>query len=226
MFMRYFPINLDVRGKPVVIVGGGAVAARKCQALLAAGARVTVIAPTLAGLLRELAENGRVTHLARKYSEGDLAGACLVFAATDTSKVNRAVANEAKINGIPADITDAPELGDFTSPAVINRGDLLITVSTGGESPALARKVRMELEKRYGPEYADLIKILGKVREKLLTEKANSPYNKKISNQLVDQDLPGLIKKSSTTEIDHLLLKLCGPGFSLAELGIGEKDKE
>ena len=224
--MRYFPINLDIHGKPVVIVGGGAVAARKCLTLLAAGARVTVIAPTLAGPLRELAENGGVTHLARKYGEGDLAGANLVFAATDNSLVNRAVANEAKLNGIPADITDAPELGDFTSPAVISRGELLITVSTGGEFPALARKVRTELEKRYGSEYADLIKILGKVREKLLTEKANNPYNIKILNQLAEMNLPELLKKNSAAEIDHLLLELCGPGFSLAELGIGEKDKE
>jgi precorrin-2 dehydrogenase/sirohydrochlorin ferrochelatase len=226
MFMHYFPINLDLRGKPVVIVGGGAVAARKCLALLAAGARVTVIAPTLASPLRVRAEDGRVTHLARKYGEGDLAGACLVFAATDSRIVNRAVANEAKKKGIPADITDAPELGDFTSPAMISRGDLLITVSTGGEFPALARKLRTEMEKRYGPEYADFIKILGKVREKLLTEKANNPYNNKILNQLVDRDLSTLLKTSSNAEIDHLLLRLCGPGFSLAELGIGEKDKE
>lgn len=224
--MRYFPINLEVRGKQVVIVGGGSVAARKCLALLAAGARVTVIAPKLAGPLRDLAENGGVTHLARKYGEGDLAGAFLAFAATDSRMANRAVANEAKKNGIPADITDAPEQGDFASPAVITRGDLLITVSTGGESPALARKVRLDLEKRYGPEYVDFIKILGKVREKLLTEKANRPYNKKILNQLVEQDLPELLKKNSVAEIDKLLLKLCGPGFSLAELGIGEKDKE
>jgi len=224
--MRFYPINLDIRGKPVVIIGGGAVAARKCHVLLAAGARVTVIAPTLGNPLQELAANGRVNHQARKYTEGDLVGACLVFAATDSRIVNRAVAKEAKEYEIPADIADAPELSDFTSPAVITRGDLLITVATGGESPALARKVRMELEKRYGPEYAVLIKILGKVREKLLTEKANSSYNKKILNQLVEQDLPALLKKNSAAEIDHLLLKLCGPGFSLAELGMGKKDKE
>jgi precorrin-2 dehydrogenase/sirohydrochlorin ferrochelatase len=86
--------------------------------------------------------------------------------------------------------------------------------------------VRIELEKSYGPEYAELIEILGKVREKLLTEKANNPYNKRILNELVEQDLPALLKKRSSAEIDHLLLKLCGPGFSLAELGIGKKDTE
>jgi len=224
--MRYFPINLDLRGKPVVIAGGGAVAARKCLALLAAGARVTVIAPTLASPIREAAENGGLIHLARKYKEGDLAGACLAFAATGDRMINRAVAIEAKTNGIPADIVDAPGLGDFTSPAVISRGELIITVSTGGESPSLARKVRMEMEKQYGPEYADLIKILGRVREKLLTEKANSSYNKKILNQLVELDLPVLLKENALTEIDNLLRKLCGPGFSLAELGLGEKDNE
>ncbi len=96
--MRYFPINLDLRDKPVVIVGGGAVAARKCQALLAAGARVTVIAPTLAGPLRGLAEErGSDPSGAQIQGEGDLAGAFLVFAATDSRLVNRAVANEAKL---------------------------------------------------------------------------------------------------------------------------------
>jgi len=224
--MRYFPINLNVRGKPAVIIGGGAVAARKCIALLAAGARVTIIAPTLSDSLQKLAEHGQVTHLAREYTDGDLANACLVFAATDSRMVNRSVAKEAKKCGILSDIADAPEMSDFTSPAVINRGDLLITIATGGECPALARVVRIELEKSYGPEYAELIEILGKVREKLLTEKANNPYNKRILNELVEQDLPALLKKRSSAEIDHLLLKLCGPGFSLAELGIGKKDTE
>ena len=224
--MRYFPINLDIRGKPVVVVGGGTVAARKCQTLLAAGARVTVIAPTVTARLRELAEKGRVSHLARKYSGGDLAGAFLVFASTDSHLVNRAVAKEAKNSGILADVVDAPDQSDFTSPAVVSRGGLMITISTEGESPALARKIRAELEQRYGPEYVELIKILGRVREKLLTEKRKSSYNKKLLLNLVEQDLPTLLKKRSATEIDNLLRKLCGPGFSLAELGMGEKDKK
>jgi precorrin-2 dehydrogenase/sirohydrochlorin ferrochelatase len=224
--MRYFPINLDIRGKTVVVVGGGTVAARKCQTLLAAGARVTVIAPTVTAPLRELAEKGRVSHLARKYSGGDLAGSFLVFASTDSHLVNRAVAKEAKNSGILADVVDAPEQSDFTSPAVVSRGGLMITVSTEGESPAMARKIRAELEQRYGPEYVELIKILGRMREKLLTEKRKSSYNKKLLLNLVEQDLPALLKKRSATEIDNLLRKLCGPGFSLAELGMGEKDKK
>jgi len=223
--MRYFPINLDIRGKPVIVVGGGAVAARKCLTLIAAGARVTVIAPTLAPTLKKLAEAGKLSHLSHNYSAGDLAGSFMVFAATNSRQVNRAVAGEAKDRGIMANIADSPDLSAFTSPAVISRDELLITVSTGGEAPALAGKIREELEERYGPEYGELIKILGRVREKLLTEKGNSQYNKKVLRSLVDQELPALIKKGAFTEIDHMLRKLCGPGFTLAELGLGEKDK-
>lgn len=224
--MRYLPINLDIRGKPAVIVGGGAVAARKCRALLAAEARVTVIAPALAPSLQELAEKGRIAHLPREYARGDLAGAFLVFAAADNRAVNRSVADEAKARGILADVADAPDLGDFTSPALLTRGDLLLTVSTSGKSPALARKIRDELATRYGPEYAAALILLGKVREKLLTETANSAYNKQIFNSLVEHDLPALLKNGATAETDYLLLKLFGPGFTLAELGMGEKDSE
>lgn len=224
--MRYFPINLDIRDKPVVLVGGGAVAARKCLALLAAGARVTVIAPELDQGLGELCAQGEIRHLARQFTPGDLAGAFLALAATDSAEVNAAVAGEASARGILADIADAPELGAFTLPALLRRGDLLIAVSTGGKSPALARRIRRELEERYGPEYGTAVMLLGKLREKLLTEKGNSAYNKELFNELVDHDLPALIRNHSTAQIDHLLTKLFGPGFTLAGLGVAEKDTE
>jgi precorrin-2 dehydrogenase/sirohydrochlorin ferrochelatase len=223
--MRYFPINLDINGRLVIVVGGGTVAARKCLALIAAGARVTIIAPTLVPPLRELAAEDKLNYLPRKYKAGDLACAFLVFAATSSRRVNREIAEEAKGRGIMANITDSPDLSEFTSPAFICRDELLITISTGGGSPLLAGKIREELEERYGPEYGKLIKILGRVREKLLTEKVNSQYNKKVLRTLVAQELPALIKRGAFTEIDHMLRKLCGPGFTLAELGLGEKDK-
>ena len=224
--MRYFPINIDIRDKPVVVVGGGDVATRKCRALLAADARVTVIAPKLAVPLRELLEQGLVRHLARKYIKGDIAGTFLVFAATDSHSVNQAVAKEAKTRGILTDVADAPDTGDFATPAVISRGELTITVSTGGEAPFLARWIREELEERYGPEYAVLIKLLGRLREKLLTGNRNSSYNNKILYNLLEHDLPAFLKNRSAVEINNLLREHCGPGFSLAELGIGEKDRE
>ena len=222
--MRYLPINIDIRGKKAVIVGGGSVAARKCLTLLDAGARVTVIAPILSHTLLGLRGKGLIDHLPREYADGDLGGAFLAFAATDERDVNNAVAGEAKKSGILVDVTDSPDLGTFTSPALVDRDGLLITVSTGGEAPVLAGRIREELDARYGPEYAELTRILGKVREKLLTEKLDNQYNKQIILKLLDRDLPALVKMGDYAEIDTILGDICGPGFDLAQLGIGKKD--
>jgi precorrin-2 dehydrogenase / sirohydrochlorin ferrochelatase len=224
--LQYFPINLAIRDRPVVIVGGGAVAARKCAQLFDAGARITVIAPKLDVRLEAMRENGKLRHLEREFARGDLAGAFLAFAATGNQAVNRAVAEEGKERGILTTVADAPELCDFTLPALVRRGDLQIAVSTGGSSPALARRIREELELRYGPEYETALRLLGILREKLLTEKGNSAYNKSLFTKLVGHDLPALIRNRSTAEIDHLLTELFGPGNTLAELGVAEKDTE
>jgi len=223
--LHYFPVNLDIRDRPVVVVGGGAVAARKCSALIDAGARVTVIAPSVDGSLGEMCEKEEVLHVARDFAPGDLAGAFLVFAATDSPEVNRAVAEEAKARAILSDIADAPGLGSFTLPAVMRRGALQIAVSTGGTSPALARQIRAQLEAHYGPEYGSALELLGKLREKLLTEPGNSAYNKQIFNELAER-LPALIRNASPAEIDNLLEKLLGPGTTLAGLGLRGKDPE
>ena len=223
--MASLPINLDVRGRMVVVVGGGVVAARKCSAILAAGGRLTVIAPTLGPSLAELRDQGRLLHLAREYAPGDLTGAFLVFAATDEAHVNRAVAEEAKSRAILADIADAPDLCSFTLPAVMRTGELQIAVSTGGKSPALARQIRQQLERCYGEEYGAALELMGEIREKLLTEKGNSTYNKEIFNDLAER-LPALVRDGATAEIDNLLKKLFGPEASLAGLGLGGKDTE
>ena len=224
--MPPFPVNLDVAGRHVVIIGGGQVACRKCRALLAAGATVKVVAPDLTPELAAFAAAGSVTHTARNYEPGDLDGAFLVFTATSEQTVNRAVAAEAISRGILVNVADAPELCTFTLPAILRRGDLLITVSTGGKSPALARVIRGELETLFGPEYVPALDLLGKLREKLLTATGDSAYNNKILNEFVAQDLPALFRAGAMAEIDHHLLRLFGPGFSLAELGARERDPQ
>jgi len=152
------------------------VAERKCRGLLEAEADVTVVAPSVTPALDELIREGKVSAIRRSWQSGDGDGARLVFAATNNRAVNAAVAREAGQSDIPVCVVDAPEDGTFTSPSVLRRGDLLITVSTGGKSPALAREVRRELETLYGPEYADIVDIAGKLREKALTTGERSVY--------------------------------------------------
>ncbi len=222
--MAFFPLNLDIRERVVTVVGGGAVARRKCRALLEAGARLTVIAPLLDPRLGELRDRGVIAHVNRGYVPGDLAGAFLVFAATDTPAVNRAVADEARSRGILVCVADDPARGNVTLPSVVRRGDLLIAISTGGKSPALARAIRERLEREFGPEYGEALEILGAVREKLLTLSGNTAYNKKIFSDLAVSPLVELVRSRRYDEVDLLLTRLAGPGFTLEGLGLGKKD--
>ena len=222
--MRYYPINLDLLGQLVVIVGGGAVAARKAKRLVSAGARLRVIAPRLDPRLAELAAAGSLAHLARGYLPGDLEGALLAFAATDDAAVNLAVAAEAKRHGILIDVVDAPRQSGFTTPALLERGELLITVSTAGASPALSRRIVGELEPLFGAEYAEAVTLLAAAREKILTEKGGSAYNERVFAELAALDLPALIKNGQRDAIDQILLKLSSFGAEPGPDGAEKKD--
>lgn len=222
--MKYFPINLDIKNRFTIVIGGGDVAERKCLSLLNAGARVKVVAPESVPGIIELASEGRIELEARNYREEDLDGACLVFAATDRKETNRRVAFDAGARGIPVNVADSPETGTFISPAAVCRGDLLLTVSTGGKSPALAARIREEIETRYGIEYEAAVGLLGAVREKLLTENRGDNNNKKLFRRLVSQDLPGLFRSNSLAEIDRLLEEIFGPEYSLQKLSFETRD--
>ncbi|BCG45649.1 Precorrin-2 oxidase [Citrifermentans bremense] len=222
--MRYYPINIDLHDQSVVIVGGGKVAARKANRLIAAGARLTVVAPILAPTLAELAKKGALRHLERDYRHGDLAGALLAFAATDNPLLNREVAAEAKERGILVDVVDAPRQSAFTTPAVLEQGDLLITVSTGGASPSLSRQIVAMIEPLFGPEYAEAVSLLGTAREKLLTEKVVNEYNDPVFAELAALDLPALIKNGQRDVIDQILLKLSATGARPGPDGADKKE--
>jgi precorrin-2 dehydrogenase/sirohydrochlorin ferrochelatase len=206
--MNLFPVNLDIRTRKAVIVGGGEVAERKCRSLMEAEAAVTVIAPTVTPGLEALIGEGKISVFLRPYLPGDGADAHLVFAATSNRIVNRTVAQEATRLGIPVCVADAPEEGTFTSPSVVRRGDLLITISTGGKSPALARRIRQELESHYGPEYADLVDVLGELREKLLTAGPVGAYNNQLFNELLAGDLSRLLNPDQR---DRLFNEITNP---------------
>ena len=159
-----YPVNLNLEGRRCLVVGGGRVAERKVAALLDSGAFVTLISPELTPNLLAWISQGRLIHCPRAYAKGDATGYKLVFCATDASAVNAQVALEAKQSGALVNVADTPALCDFTLPARLQRGSLSITVSTGGQSPALARELRNEMAEKYGPEYADYLELASRLR--------------------------------------------------------------
>lgn len=165
--MGFYPVALELAGRRCVVVGGGVVAERRLAGLLAAGATVTVIAPTLTPALAALTAEGRIRHAPRAYRAGDLAGFDLAFAATDAGDVNAALAAEARARGVWVNAADDPAHCDLILPAVVRRGDLTVAVSTGGTSPALARAVREELERHLTADYATLAELAAEARREL-----------------------------------------------------------
>ena len=160
-----YPVVLtDLAGARCLVVGGGAVAERKVRGLLDAGARPVIVSPRLAPALAALHAAGRVDHHARAFAEDDVSGAVIVFAATDDPVVNAAVAASARVRGILVNVADQPELGSFHTTGTVRRDDLLLAVSTGGTSPALAGRLRAELAEGYGPEYGQALRFAAAVR--------------------------------------------------------------
>ena len=150
-----YPLNVDLSGRSLILVGGGRVAERKVRGILSAGTEtsICVIAPKITMVLQEHAAAGRLCWKQACYADGMLEGAFLVYAATDLREVNAAVAAEAKRRGIPVNVIDDPAASTFQVPASIHRGELILSVSTAGGSPALSRAIRMELEEMYPPAF-------------------------------------------------------------------------
>ncbi len=167
--MGPYPVVLDLGGRPVLVVGGGAVAERKVEGLRAAGASITVVSPRVSARLAKMADDGDIRVRRRAYRRSDLRGVVVVFAATDDRNVNAAVATDARRRRIWVNAADDPDHCDFILPSVLRRGSLLVSVTTGGRSPALARIVREELERLLGSDYALLTDLAGDVRRELQT---------------------------------------------------------
>ena len=203
--MRYYPISLNIQGKRCVVVGGGSVALRKVKMLLECGAKVSVISPTLDPDLAELFEEKSIDVIQRNYERGDLKGAAVVVSATDTKEINHKVAEEAKRAGALVNVADDPEPSDFIVPSFLRRGDLTIAVSTGGKSPAIARKVRMRLEEDFGQEYATLLSLTEDVRATL--KKNGTHVDSEAWQEALDLDLlVQLVKAGQHEEVKTLLL--------------------
>jgi len=165
--MGLFPLFVELSGRPCLVLGGGAIATRKVDGLLAAGALITIVSPAITDPLAVFVEEGRVRHVARGYAAGDLEGFVLAFAATDDGTINAAVAAEGRRRGVWVNAADDPASCDFILPSVLRRGALTVAVSTGGASPALARVVREQIEACVPEGYAALADVAADVRRSL-----------------------------------------------------------
>ncbi len=194
----YYPIALDLAGRSVVVVGGGVVAERKVQGLRAAGARVTVVAAELTPALAVLRTAEEVRHVPRTYCEGDLEGHELAFVAVDDHAVSEAVVREARRRGIWVNAADDPSRCDFVLPAVLRRGALIIAVTTGGASPALARAVRDRLAGVIPDEYGELVDLVAEVRCQLRRDGANP--DPEVWRRALDDELPRLLRQGRADE--------------------------
>lgn len=190
--VRYYPIYLDVNGKRCVIVGGGKVAYRKVCGLKEAGAEVVVVSPETCP---EMADVEDVTVFKTNYEEKFLDGALLVIAATDNQAVNEKVAFDAGKRNIIVNVADHPELCSFIVPSTISRGDLCLSISTGGASPAVAKRIREELEVIFGEEYEEYLNLLTKMRSVALSEIKDSEKRRKLLQRLAEKDILEMVKR-------------------------------
>ena len=164
MSNQYYPVYLDLRGKPCVVIGGGEIGERKVEGLVESSAEVTLISPDVTQRLQELAHAGRITWHARQYRQGDLKGAFLAIAATDVRDVNQAIAAEAQDEKVVLNVVDDAPLCSFIAPSIVKRGEVTLAISTGGSSPALARKLKETIQDSDLLRYADLAGVLSKAR--------------------------------------------------------------
>lgn len=189
--MSLFPIFLKLTGRPCIVVGAGNLAESKIESLQMANARVTVIAPAASERIVAMAESGEVVWHQREYAAGDLAGQFLVVAATDNPAVNRAVFAEAEAAGILINAVDDPPFCDFYFPSVVRRGDLQIAISTSGESPALAQRLRKEINALLPLDTGDWLAEVGNLRREVLQMEPLNEARKELLHQLASREVCG-----------------------------------
>jgi precorrin-2 dehydrogenase/sirohydrochlorin ferrochelatase len=218
---------ISLSGKRAIVVGGGRVGVRKVTSLLESGAQVVVISPKLEPELQEMAHRGQIEWVTGAFDESLLdryPEAVLVFGTTDRREVNVAVHKACVDRKILCNIADVPDLCTFIVPAVITQGDLMIAVSTGGASPALARRIREDLEKHFGPEYGKMTHVLGELRKLVLQTGSAPDENKKIFREIVNSEVLAALRENDRERVLDIL-KAILPQNVDPEPAIGEQPK-
>ena len=204
-----YPVVLCLRDRRVLVVGGGKVGARKAAGLVDAGAQVVVVSPRFAPAFARLVDTAAVTLVERRYTVEDLAGMTLVVAATDDRAVNAEVSADARRAGVLVSVVDNPRESDFIVPAVVRRGDLLLAISTGGRSPALAGHLRREIDLLVPDDWEVLVRLLGVARAKVQSANENPARRQELMKQLITLDVLSTLRNggdhAAMDQIDALI---------------------
>lgn len=202
----YYPLFINLRGKKCVVIGGGQVALRKVIPLLECGAEVTVVSPGFVPELKRLKGKKAIALAQRSFKPEDLKDAAFVIAATDSKEINQEIAERGKKQGALVNVVDDPEDSDFIVPSFFRRGDLTLAVSTGGASPAFARKIRAWLEESIGEDYGDLLSLVKEVRGELNRKKGR--VSPETWQEGLDLDLLiGFLKAGQKNKAKKMLLE-------------------
>lgn len=205
-----YPVFLDLRDRPCVVVGGDAAARAKVGGLLEAGARVTVVAPELEPGLARLAASGAVAHRARGYRPGDLAGAFLALSVVRDPAVARPFFAEAEARGVPANVMDDVPHCSFIAPSVVRRGDLAVAISTSGRAPALAVRLRQRLERELGPEHGRFLELAAGLRAPLAEACPDFEERRRRWYRLVDSDVMELLARGDEEAARRRVAEITG----------------
>jgi len=203
--MRYYPVFLDIAGKPVIVIGGGKIAYQKMENLLKAGAVVTVVSPELNEEMASLLAAGRFRHIEREYEPGDLEGYTIAFVASDDRSANATVTREGRERRVWVNAVDDPPNCDFIMPGIVQRGNLVISISTSGSSPAMARKMREELEAFLTEGHALMLELAAEVRAEL--REREILIDADIWNSALDNDLKQLLVEGRRAEAKSRLFQ-------------------
>lgn len=219
--MAFYPINLNISNRRCLVVGGGAVAARKIEALLFSEALVRVVSPEVCRKISAFAKSGQIEWVRREYRDSDLEGVFLVFAVTNQPIVQDQITMQAKKSGVLLNSADRPDQCDFQVPAKIRRGDLLIAVSTGGASPALSTQIKHRLYLEFGPEYGVLVDLLANIRRQVVGSPWESEPNRELFQRILEQPLQEMIREERWEELQVSLETILPDNVDCATLITG-----
>ncbi|HEU4522879.1 MAG TPA: bifunctional precorrin-2 dehydrogenase/sirohydrochlorin ferrochelatase [Thermoanaerobaculia bacterium] len=205
----YYPIYLDIEERPVLIIGGGNVCARKAETMMKYGGRVTIVSPEFTEEIEEWARQ-QVLEIRRKpYEERDLEGAAIVIASTDDPCINARIARDCRRRRIPVNVVDVTHLCEFIVPAIVERGSIQIAVSTGGKSPALARTLKEDLQSFVGPEYDEVNRILGTLRAGAKKKLPTDVDRKRFFDGIIAQGVLDMLREGRRHDAYETIARAC-----------------